>query len=125
MNGITLTEAYEAAEHERARQQTGNYLDAETTKIMCDLSTSLWQVKHKWRKILRNGMEVVNDRVPSVQVKFKINGQGPYEKTLREYKQRYFTLNELMQYMVDQIKKNEETAKSFKKDEAAPNVAAK
>lgn len=77
------------------------YLDQETTKIMTDLSSNLYATKNKWRKILRNGLEIPDLNLPTKEVQSRYG-----KRLLYTYKKRYFSsVNELMQYMTDELNK--------------------
>lgn len=88
-----------------------NAYDKDTIKIMCDMSNSIYNVKWKWRKILSNGLDVVDSIKPPIEV------VGKYGKRLLYvYKKRYFNLPELMQYLVDRIKQKDEANKKVVDD---------
>lgn len=80
---------------------------------MQDLSVSLYGSKHKWKKILENGL-TTKDEATKQEV-----GSRYGKRLLYIHKTKYFTLNSLMEYMVAELKKNEEVAKKLEAEKAA------
>lgn len=69
-------------------------LDPNIKKELTDLSVELYKVKHKWHKILLNGLEQQAPNTKETHIETRYG-----KRILREYNHRYFTVDELLAYL--------------------------
>lgn len=87
-------------------------MNKEVKEELCNLSTELYKAKWRWEKMLYNGLteQTPNSKETHIETRFG-------KRILREYSQRYFTLDSLLTYMRDLKVKLDEAKKPVDKKE--------